>query len=90
MDSSLIKWVKTFDEAANIDALGDLADSSIIHRYACKILDQFYFGPLLPPPPSLLCDIAPDVFQHGTLMQDVSGNSILKVKSTNNRHEYVN
>jgi hypothetical protein len=33
MDSSLIKWVKTFDEAAKIDSLGDLADGTIIHRY---------------------------------------------------------
>jgi hypothetical protein len=38
MDSSLIKWVKTFDEAANINSLGDLADGTIIHRYfgSCK------------------------------------------------------
>ncbi len=82
MDSSLIKWVKTFDEAANIDSLGDLADGTIIHRYvgSCNIL---WMESNLPSP-SLLCDIAPDFFQNGTLMQDVSGNSILKVQATNN------
>ena len=46
MDSSLIKWVKTFDEAAHIDSLGDLADGTIIHRYAGRLL-SFAFGSLI-------------------------------------------
>ncbi len=83
METSLIKWVKTFEFASCIESLSDLSDGIVLHRFFISsyrtfpsMSMPFYFVIVVC---SLLCDIAPDHFHEGSLTSDTSNNSILKV-----------